>query len=100
MIFFRSINMFFVQKLEALATQAVLVQFDSLESMPPHMHKLVEDLFRYHGRYKLSSRTTAVFDNEGNRGRLYIMIIYYEIKCCCRNYGFRYRISHCKRCAN
>ena len=57
-----------VYKLEALATKAVLTKYSSLESFPDRGRRLVNDLFSYSGRYKLSSRLDAVFDYEGNKG--------------------------------
>ena len=57
-----------VCKLEALATDSVLTQYSSLESVPDGGRRLVNDLFSYSGRYALSSRLEAVLDYEGNRG--------------------------------
>ena len=58
-----------VYKLEALATNLVLRKYSSLESIPDGGCRLLDDLFSYCGKYKLSSRLEAVFDYEGNKGK-------------------------------
>ena len=54
--------------LEALATKAVLTKYFSLASIPDGGRILVNDLFSYSGKYRLTSRLEAVFDYEGNKG--------------------------------
>ena len=74
---YRKFKMLTVQKLEALASRAVLVNYESLESVPHHMRELAKNLFRFDVRYNLSSRLAAVFDDEGNRGKLFLKILFY-----------------------
>ena len=62
--------MFSVKPLESLATTAILRDYQSLELLPIPVQRLTSDLFQYNGRYKLSSRSSAVFDYNGNRGKI------------------------------
>ena len=60
--------MFSVKSLESLTTSEIVRVYASLQSLPIPVQRLTTGLFHYSGRYKLSSRTSAVFSYNGTRG--------------------------------
>ena len=62
--------MFSVKSLESLATVEILRLHIPFESLPIPVQNLTVELFQYDGRYILSSRTSAVFNYNGTRGKI------------------------------
>lgn len=61
--------MVFIPKLEALASKQVLSQYVSVDDFKRETMLIVEDIFRFTGKYKLCSRSHTVFDLDGNLGK-------------------------------